>query len=144
MKAPVTSALVAPGSEHAIVLGKTPAGSSKAGVFALVPAQMDRVVKVVGTDAPPVSVTFSTDGDHALLSVRDDAAKRYGAYVVELDNLAETFVPLKSPPSSIGVLRSGKAFVAQLHPEGRITFVDLESGDANTLTGFELAAKVTQ
>jgi hypothetical protein len=144
VKAPVTSALVAPGSEHAIVLGKTPAGSSKAGVFVVVPAQMDRVVKVVGTDAPPVSVTFAEDGAHALLSVRDDATARYGAYVVELDNLAETFVALKSPPSSIGVLPSGKAFIAQLHPEGRITFVDLESGAANTLTGFELSAKVTE
>jgi hypothetical protein len=144
VKAPVTSALVAPGSKHAIVLGKTPAGSTKAGVFVVVPAQMDRVVKVVGTDAPPQSLTFAADGAHALLSVRDDATERYGAYVVELDNLAETFVPLKSPPSSIGVLPSGKAFIAQLHPEGRITFVDLESGDANTLTGFELSAKVTE
>ncbi len=144
VKAPVTSALVAPGAAHAIVLGKTPAGSSKAGVFAVVPAQMDRIVKVVGTDAPPVSMAFAADGEHALLSTRDDVNRRYGAYVVELENLAETFVPLKSPPSSIGVLRSGKAFVAQLHPEGRITFVDLSSGDAHTLTGFELSAKVTQ
>jgi hypothetical protein len=144
VKAPVTSALVAPGSEHAIVLGKTPAGSTKAGVFAVVPAQMDRVVKVVGTDAPPVSMAFSASGEHALLSTRDDATGRYGAYVVELQNLAETFVPLKSPPSSIGVLPSGTAFVAQLHPEGRITFVDLASGAAHTLTGFELSAKVTQ
>jgi hypothetical protein len=144
VKAKVTSAFVAPGASHAVVLGKTPAGSSKAGAFTVVPAQMDRVVKVVGTDAPPASLTFSEDGEYALLSTRDDTTKRYGAYVIELSNLAETFVPLKSPPSSIGVLPNGKAFVAQLHPEGRITFVDLAGGSAHTLTGFELSAKVTE
>jgi hypothetical protein len=37
-----------------------------------------------------------------------------------------------------------RAFVAQAHPEGRITFVDLETGAARTLTGFELAAKVVE
>jgi hypothetical protein len=32
--------------------------------------------------------------------------------------------------------------VAQKHPEGRITFVTLESGEARTLTGFELGSRV--
>ena len=37
-----------------------------------------------------------------------------------------------------------RAFVAQAHPEGRITFVDLDSGAHRTLTGFELGAKVVE
>jgi hypothetical protein len=36
----------------------------------------------------------------------------------------------------------GKGFVAQSHPEGRITFIDLVSGEPRTITGFELGAKV--
>lgn len=144
VKAAVTSALVAPGARHAVVLAETPEGSTKAGAFALVPAQMDRVVKIVGTDAPPRALAFSPNGDYALLSVRDDEARRYGAYLIELESLAETYIELKSPPLSLGILPSGKAFIAQLHPEGRITFVDVESGAVSTLTGFELSAKVTQ
>jgi hypothetical protein len=35
-----------------------------------------------------------------------------------------------------------RAFVAQQHREGRITFIDLISGEARTLTGFELGARV--
>jgi DNA-binding beta-propeller fold protein YncE len=144
VKATVTSALTAPDGRHAIVLGTTPAGSAKYGAFAIVPAQMDRTIKVVGTDAAPTLLAFAPDGGHALLATRDDARSVYGAYLIELDNLAENFVPLSSPPLSVGVVASKqRGFVAELHPEGRITFVDFASGDAHTLTGFELAAKVT-
>jgi hypothetical protein len=37
---------------------------------------------------------------------------------------------------------AGKAFVAQEHPEGRITFIDLAEGEEREITGFELASKV--
>ena len=36
----------------------------------------------------------------------------------------------------------GVGYVAQQHPEGRITFIDLETGAPETLTGFELADRV--
>ncbi len=144
VKATVTSALTAPDGKHAIVLGNTPVGSSKFGAFALVPAQMDRTVKVVGTDAAPTLLSFAPDGAHAVLAMRDDARSVHGAYLIELESLAETFVPLSSPPLSVGIVPGkSRAFVAQLHPEGRITFMNLASGEAHTLTGFELAAKVT-
>ena len=52
-------------------------------------------------------------------------------------------LPLASPPLATGIVPlAGKGYVAQQHPEGRITFVDLEDGSAKTLTGFELGAKV--
>ena len=35
-----------------------------------------------------------------------------------------------------------RAWIAQEHPEGRITFIDLDSGQARTITGFELGARV--
>ena len=43
--------------------------------------------------------------------------------------------PASWPPPSRG-------YVAQKHPEGRITFVTLDSGEARTLTGFELGSRV--
>jgi hypothetical protein len=50
---------------------------------------------------------------------------------------------LASPPVAVGVVDgANRAYVAQNHPDGRITFIDLTSGEARTLTGFELAARV--
>ena len=124
------------------MLGTTPSGSSKAGAFALVPAELERVIKDFGTDAPPTLVTFTPDGEHALIAVRDDARAVYGAYLVELGSLAETLVPLASAPLSVGVIAKKKrAFVAEHHPEGRITFFDLTTGEAHTLTGFGACRK---
>ena len=37
---------------------------------------------------------------------------------------------------------AGEGYVAQEHPEGRITFVKFSDGKVRTLTGFELGAKV--
>ncbi len=40
------------------------------------------------------------------------------------------------------VPEAGVAYVAQEHPEGRITFIKLSDGSARTLTGFELGARI--
>jgi hypothetical protein len=46
-------------------------------------------------------------------------------------------------PGATGIVPLAKrGFVAQKHPEGRITFIDLETGAAQTLSGFEIAARV--
>jgi len=50
---------------------------------------------------------------------------------------------LASPPIATGMLVAAqRAFVAQEHSEGRLTFIDLGSGQARTLTGFELGERV--
>jgi hypothetical protein len=52
---------------------------------------------------------------------------------------------IASPPLAVGVIAAtNKGYVAQAHPEGRITFIDFEEGGVRTLTGFELADKVRQ
>ncbi|HQF26722.1 MAG TPA: hypothetical protein PL065_24890, partial [Polyangiaceae bacterium] len=63
--------------------------------------------------------------------------------LVRRDNLQIDRYPLFSPPIAVGtVLGAKRAFVAQQHPEGRLTFIDLDTGLSRTLTGFELAARV--
>jgi len=56
---------------------------------------------------------------------------------------------LESPVVSVAVSieggigeGAGRGYVAQKHPEGRLSFIDLESGEVRTITGFELAAQV--
>jgi len=52
---------------------------------------------------------------------------------------------LGSPPRAVGVLpAAGKAYVAQEHGSGRITFIDLVTLETRTLTGFELNGRVIE
>jgi hypothetical protein len=37
---------------------------------------------------------------------------------------------------------AGMAYIAESYPEGRITFIDLDTGVPRTITGFEIASKV--
>ena len=145
VKAPVLAAFASPDAQHGIAFQETAATSTKGGAFSIVSAQSDRAPKVVGTDAPPIALAFSPEGAEAVIATRDLTKQSYGVYLVELANLAQKFVELASPPLSAGIVpAANRAFVAQAHPEGRITFVNLDDGAEHTLTGFELAAKVMQ
>jgi hypothetical protein len=145
LHAPVRAAFAAPSGLHGIAFQATAEGSRKAGAFSIVSAQVDRAPKIIGTDAPPIAVAYSPDGSNAVIATRDLVNASYGMYLVYLDNLEENFYSLPSPPLAAGMVpTSNQAFVAQAHPEGRITFVNLVDGSARTLTGFELTAKVVE
>jgi hypothetical protein len=145
LKAPVRAAFASPNAQHGIAFQATAAGSTKGGAFSIVSAQIDRAPKVIGTDAAPFALAFSPDGEDAVIATRDLTKKSYGMYLVHLARLEQIFVKLSSPPLAAGIVpNANRAFVAQAHPEGRITFVDLDDGSQHTLTGFELAAEVTQ
>jgi hypothetical protein len=145
LKAPVIAVFAAPDAGHGIAFQATAQGSSKGGAFSILSAAADRAPKIVGTDAAPNQLAFSPDGQNAVVTTRDLTKQSYGTYLVHLASLEQIFIPLSSPPLAAGIVPSAnRAFVAQAHPEGRITFVDLDAGSQHTLTGFELAAKVTQ
>jgi DNA-binding beta-propeller fold protein YncE len=144
VKTPVQAVFPAPSALHAIALQSPGAGSSKAGAFSVVPLGAQVSPKIMGTDAPPTAVAIApAPGDRALVAVRDDTKKIYGVYVARLSNLQVDFVKLASPPLATGIVpAAGMGYVAQEHPEGRLTFVGLDDGSVRTLTGFELGAKV--
>lgn len=142
---PVTALFAAPDPRFAISFQSAPVGSKRRGAFSLLSMQAQRGPKIVGTDAAPAQVAFSPDGGAALVSVRSDASSSFGAYVIALENQQVDFVPLQSPPLSAGVIAlAQRAYIAQAHPEGRITFVSLADSQLQTLTGFELAARIVQ
>jgi hypothetical protein len=83
------------------------------------------------------------DDTRALVTVSD--AGTHVAYLVRMPELRIDAVDLASEPleQASGIVReANQAFVAQHHPEGRITFIDLDSGEQHTLTGFELSTEV--
>lgn len=144
LKAPVTAAFPAADGSHVLTLMGVPDGSTKVGAFAVIPADEARAPKIVGTDAKPAQVAMAPSSNGALVTVANENGG-FGVYVVRSATLQVDFVELASRPLAAGMVSSTeveRGFVAQEHAEGRITFVELESGDVRTLTGFELAAKV--
>jgi hypothetical protein len=140
VEAPVRAVIPSPDGAHAVVLLDRATNSSKPGGFALVPVKANFPPRIVGTDAPPTAVAL---GDaHALVTIAGQDLPS-GVYFARLPELHPEFIRLASVPLAAALLPDvSKGFVAQSHPEGRITFVDLVTGDPRTITGFELGAKV--
>jgi hypothetical protein len=145
VKSPVRAVFPAPDARHAIVLQDPARGSTKAGAFSIVSTSAEIAPKIVSTDAPAEAVAFSPapGSDRAIVTVRDEPGRVFGAFLVRMPSLQVDPLALASPPLSTGIVGAARqGFVAQKHPEGRITFVNLETGTVRTLTGFELGAKV--
>jgi hypothetical protein len=142
---PVLAVFNSPDSRHAVVLHDKTAGVAGApgspGAFSLLPVANALPPKIVATLAPPTSVAVTND--RAVVAERDDATKIFGAYLARMPQLMVERYPLASPPIAVGVVAGAKrAFIAQEHPDGRLTFIDLDTGVARTLTGFELSSRV--
>lgn len=142
---PVLAVFSAPDAAHAVVLHDKVAAAGTSvgspGAFSLVPIANALPAKIVATEAPPTAVAVTND--RAVIAERDDTSKTFGAYLARMPQLMVDRYPLASPPIAVGVVAGAKrAFIAQQHPEGRLTFIDLETGIARTLTGFELSSRV--
>jgi hypothetical protein len=113
--------------------------------FAAVPVARRVPVRVQTTDAPVFAVAQSAgDSPRAVVTVSDGKAN-FLAYVVRMPELVIDSVKLPSRPlaGATGLVPdAGVAYIAQAHPQGRITFINLETGVPRTITGFEIAAKV--
>ncbi len=139
--APVLAVFLARDASHALVLHDKVAGA--AGAFSLVPVASALPARIVETKAPPFAVAFSDAHDRAIVGERGATPDGYGAYLARLPQLTVDRFPLASPPTAVGLVAGAKrAYVAQQHPDGRITFIDLDTGTSRTLTGFELGARV--
>jgi hypothetical protein len=149
VKSPVLAVMITADAQHAISF-QSPATaegqvSAKKGAFSLIPLQVERAPKIVATDAAASSLGLigGSDSYAGLITTSDAATGTFATYWVGFPGLTADPIRLASEPLATGVVaQSGLGFVAQRHPEGRLTLVDLQSGAPRTLTGFELAAKV--
>lgn len=145
LHAPVLSVFASPTAEHAVVVHNSFGGQAfqSPGAFSVVPLAGDQAPIIQPTDAPPLSVAISPSGDRALVPVRNDQARIYGVYLTRMPSLVTERYPLASPPTAAGFVGTdGQAFIAQDHPQGRVTFIDPVTGLVRTITGFELGASV--
>jgi DNA-binding beta-propeller fold protein YncE len=141
---PVLGVFSAPDARHAVVIHQASATDPLGDLaFSLIPVADALPAKIVATKARPFAVGFAGDSKRVVVAEKDDAKQIFGVYLGRLPELMVDRYDLASSPVAVGVVDGAKrAFVAQNHPDGRITFIDLETGEARTLTGFELAARV--
>ncbi len=142
--APVRAVFVTADSRHALALQSPPSGSIKKGAFSILSLEGVRAPKLVAADAPAELVALDPDSsERAIVTVSDPGTSLYGAYFVRMPSLQVDFSALSSRPLSSGTVPAArKGFVAQEHPEGRITFIELGEGASREITGFELSSKV--
>jgi len=143
--APVPELSNPDGGADAAVVTPAETSVSPATAFSLVPLDGTQPARIEMTNAPIQAVALSPASDRVLLSVLDDATATYGAYLGLLPTLEVRNYPLASPPIAAGVVGgANRGYVAQQYADGRITFFTLDSGDARTLTGYELGARVVE
>lgn len=143
--APISAVFPSRDAAHAIVLHSTAGleGSQYPAAMSVVPVAADLPAKLSGLDGPVVSVAVAPAGHRALVATGDDVNKAYRLYVASMPSLEVAKFTLASQPISAGIVAGAdRGYVAQKHPDGRITFVDFKTGEIRTLTGFELASQV--
>jgi hypothetical protein len=100
-------------------------------------------VKLQLTSAEVGPFAIMPDGSVSFVLLRDDARAVAMAQRISMRSFSVDEVVLGSPPLSVGAVPATmRAFIGQLHPEGRITFVDWATGALQSITGFELNSRV--
>lgn len=101
--------------------------------------------KLQVTPVDPGPFVYSPDGAKAYVALDggDTATATRALQIVEVMTGVVTTKQLGSPPSAVGILPGiGQAFVAQRHPLGRVTFVELIADSIRTITGFDLNGQI--
>lgn len=142
LKAPARAGFLSPEGQSGVMLMTPPTGSKKAGAFALVPIEEALPPRIEGTLTEPRYVSLTES--RALITTEGGSAAAE-VFLGRFPTLIVDQAELPSTPLSSGLVpEADQGFVSQEHPEGRVTFVDLETAEARTKTGFELASEVTQ
>jgi hypothetical protein len=96
----------------------------------------------------PTRYAFSPVGGYIGVALRDDQAKHYALQAVNLSTLVSTTLSLASTPLFMGTVPQApgitphRVFVSQEHPAGRISVIQLDTGQVRTATGFTLNAEI--
>jgi DNA-binding beta-propeller fold protein YncE len=103
--------------------------------------------KLQVTPVDPGPFHYSPDGEkiYVALDGGDAATATRALQVVTTQTGVVMTKQLGSPPAAVGILPgASQAFVAQRHPLGRVSFVDLANDAMRTVTGFDLNSQIVQ
>lgn len=150
----IRSLAVSPDSESAVVVHKKREGHPPAGADPLETFQYSHGLTLVDLatgyrrplslkSEPADLVMVEQSDDTPLLFVMQpsqDASAR-GFSLINLKNYRSDFHQLPRQPEQMGRV-ADKVFISQTSREGRITFVDIDTGAQRTISGFELNAGI--
>jgi hypothetical protein len=130
----VTSVGIAPDSKNGMLIHDS---TGQGWAYSLIDLTKDAPIKKLQMiPAEAQSVIFTPDGARAAVLLRSNNVQRVD--MVDLLTFIVDELSLGSPPTGGGYVEaSGKIFVAQEHPSGRITFIDAAT-KVQTVTGYEL------
>lgn len=143
--APIQSVFPTSDAAHAVILHTPGSGGSAQypSAMSILPVAADLPAKLQGLEGLPVSVAISPAGHRALVATTAGVGYGHRLYVAEMPSLVVNKITLASEPISAGIVAGAdRGYVAQKHPDGRITFVDFKTGEIRTITGFELGSQV--
>jgi hypothetical protein len=152
----VQAVTIAPDSESALVAHRKLPGDSRGAD--LTPDQLidqsygysvleldSGFSKLQLTDAPLGSSTIVPDGSTMFILFNSPAQNIREVHRVGLRDFLVRPIVLGSPPVSVGTLPGvSKVFVGQEHPDGRMTFIDWETAETESVTGFELNSRIRE
>lgn len=105
----------------------------------------ERFTRLQLTSADVGPFALVPGGSHAFVLLRDDARHVALTQRITLASLTIQDIALGSPPVSVGAVpATERAFIGQDHPEGRITFIDWNTGTQQSITGFELNSRIVE
>jgi DNA-binding beta-propeller fold protein YncE len=97
------------------------------------------------TDADPGAFAFVPDSSAAYLIVADPDQNLREVLKLNLQNLIVSSYLVGSHPVEIGsVLGTNRIYVSQDHPMGRISFINVGTGELRTVTGFQLNSQIIE
>jgi YVTN family beta-propeller protein len=100
-------------------------------------------LQLTPTDVGPFALV--PGGAYAFLLFRDDMLRVAMTHRVNLRSFEVNPLTLGSPPISVGAVpATQRVFVGQEHPEGRISFINWDTGAVESLTGFELNSRIVR
>lgn len=150
---------LSPDGKNAIVVHRPNAGSTVADSYERA-VDLDEGYSVVDLETgdaqlkrtggvPAQELVFSATGRTAALTLRLDAIAARRVEAVDLSTLVVDAYSLASAPEFAGSLPespgspSERFWVTQVHPAGRISFLDAEAKRISTATGFQLNAGIS-
>jgi len=97
------------------------------------------------TEADPGAFTFLPDSSAAYIIVADPTVDLRQVATADLETFIVTTTSMGSHPLELGnVPGTGRVYVSQEHAIGRISFIDVETGEVRTVTGFQLNSGITE
>lgn len=141
--APVQAVFLSEDGKYGGAVMTPPPGSTSAGAFALFITEGDLPPRITGTATVPRFISIQED--RALITTWGSQIEKAAVFLGRFPQLSVDRKELEREPLASGMVpEAGQGFVAEAHPEGRVTFIDFDSAESTEVTGFELSSRVVE